>query len=61
MHGASSQCWQMLCMYVTLTLGTWPRTLSLILFQNCPVSGCGLAMGDQSLPTCSSLQATWQL
>ena len=44
-----------------LTLGTGPCTISVFFIQNWPVSGWGLAMGVQSLPTCSSLQAIWQL
>ena len=42
------------------TFGTVPRMYSSTRIQNWPASGWGLAMGAQSLPTCSSLQTNWQ-
>jgi hypothetical protein len=44
-----------------LDLGNLAPDVVVDLFQNWPVSGCGLAIGDQSLATCSSLQEIWQL
>ena len=35
---------------MTCTLGTSSRSILMTFVQNCPVSGCGLAMGVQSLP-----------
>src|SRR3990172_4219001 len=47
--------------YVTRILDTEPRSRLITFFQNWPASGWGLAIGDQSLATCPSLQETWQL